>query len=45
MAVVVEDGTMGLHFCRVKPFNDHPVTSSDAATVTQMLRQARILAE
>lgn len=45
MVLIVEDGTMGLHFCKVVPLKDRTVSAEEAVTIAQLQRQGRILAE
>ncbi len=43
---VVEEGTQGLHYCRLIPFRDNPISDPQQLEALAELRsQAKILAE
>ncbi len=43
--ILVEDGTQGLHFCRVETFKDDAIPADQRPEVEQLAQQSRDLSK
>jgi hypothetical protein len=39
--LIVEDGTQGLHYCRVEKFNDNPTEASEIEELNGLAQQGK----